>query len=111
LPERRDVGTGIEHDVLDTELAGFLQPPGVHALAADLVLVFGAGLEHGDAEPLAGQRGRQRRAADTTPDDDHVRDVNHWLPPRPRVRNVFAASLLADDRWLRSGSRRGGRRS
>jgi hypothetical protein len=59
LPHGSDVRTRGEQDPLDTELARLLYSPGVHALAADPVLVLLGRFEHRDVESRARQRARE----------------------------------------------------
>ena len=73
------LGSGIEERLLDAERACLGDAPRHHRLPADAVLVLLARLEHGDARPVACERGRERAAGDATAHDHHVGPA-HRLP-------------------------------
>src|SRR5215471_937926 len=73
---------GSEHHVFDSEVAGLLHAPRLHALATHTILVFDGRLEHRNAQTLTRKRTSEGSTTDSTPDHDDIRYVAHPCPFR-----------------------------
>ena len=106
VPGRTDVRACVEQHLLHAELARLSDSPALHALAADAVGKLRRGLEHGDAEALAGKRVGERGASDAAADDDDVCGCGHAGVHRPTGCGVnVTTSLTVDGLPARRGAR------